>query len=125
MIARSTRLIAPVSLGLAGILLLVMSTPPWFNMIFGEEYTIYWPGIALAIPQLAIAALMLRGSGVATVAGVAVAFASLLVNGLLLMFVQGSAEGSAAFATSSALYVLLIAGALVDGWHARSEQPSS
>jgi hypothetical protein len=117
--ARWTRLIAPISLGLAGLLLLVVSTPPWFNALWGEEYGVSWSGIALAVPQLMLAALMLRGSGVATVLGVAIAAALLLLNLLLLLLANGSPAGTEVFATMSALYALVIAAALVDGWSDR------
>jgi hypothetical protein len=116
----SRGLIAPISLGLAGLLLLVMSSPPWFNAIWGEESGVSWSGIVLAVPQLLLAAFMLRGSGVATVLGVAFAASLLLLNLLLLILATDSPRGVEVFATTAALYALVIAGALVDSWHARS-----
>lgn len=123
-IHRSTRLIAPISLGLAGLLLLVMSSPPWFNAIWGEESGVSWSGIALAVPQLVLAAFMLRGSGVATVIGVAIAAALLLLNLLLLVLATGSPPGTEVFATTSALYALVIAGVMVETWRS-GEEPIS
>ena len=116
MIARLTRLIAPISLGLAGLLLLILSSPPWFNALWGEESGVSWSGVALAVPQLVLAAFMLRGSGVATVLGVTLAAAFLLLNILLLVLSTDSPRGTEVFATTSALYALVIAGALVDTW---------
>jgi ABC-type transport system involved in cytochrome c biogenesis permease subunit len=122
-IARLTRLIAPISLGLAGLLLLILSSPPWFNALWGEESGVSWSGIALAVPQILLAAFMLRGSGVATVLGATLAAGFLLLNILLLFLSTDSPRGTEVFATASALYALVIAGVLVDTW--RHESPAA
>lgn len=49
---------ALVSLGLVGLFLIAIYSPPFFNMIFGEEYAWYEWGVAYGIAYLAAAAAL-------------------------------------------------------------------
>jgi hypothetical protein len=108
------RRIASLALATAGALLIIVSVPPWFNRIFGEEYAFSWQGAANGIAQVAIAGAMLAGIRLAATMGALVAAVSLAVCIWLLLAVIGGFESTMWLMLSAALYALVLLAVLLD-----------
>jgi hypothetical protein len=111
---RSRRAIASVALATAGALLIIVSVPPWFNRIFGEEYALYWQGAAIGIAQVAIAGAMFAGIRLAATAAAVMAAISLVANIWLLLTVTAGFEGTMWMLLSAALYSVALVALLLD-----------
>jgi hypothetical protein len=116
-------LIAPAALAAAAGLLVLVSVPPWFDRIYGEEYPIAASGVIIGLAQLALAAAMPFARW-AIVLGATAAAISFIANAFMLVVALGSplGPGHAAFVLSAALYLLVVVAALVEPWPGASSE---
>lgn len=107
-------------------MLILISIPPWFNWMFGEEYAWYSQGIIIGAAQIVLAAGVLKNNRLALAAGVVVALVSLAASIWLLFLIYAPEfEFRMWNLLSAAVYIVVLTALVLDTWKGRTNATAS